>query len=74
VPIVDAPTFDGRRDLSRSFQREIDAVIDRLADELDVSCHRLDPGSREEWVDTALLASGLPLHPPQIDLFSGRRG
>lgn len=74
VPIVEAPTFDGRRDLSQSFQRDIDAVIDRLADDLDVSCHRLDPERRDEWVDTALLASGLPLHPPQIDLFSGRRG
>lgn len=72
VPIVDPPTFDGQRDVSQTFQREIDAVIDRLARELEVPCHRLDPGAREGWVDTVLQLSGLPLHPPQIDLFPAR--
>jgi nicotinamide riboside kinase len=72
VPIVDPPTFDGQRDVSQTFQREIDAVIDRLARELEVPCHRLDPGAREGWVDTVLRVSGLPLHPPQIDLFQAR--
>jgi GTPase SAR1 family protein len=70
VPIIDAPTFDGRRDMSQTFQRDIDGIIDQLAAELAIECHRLDPSARDEWVDTVLLASGLPLHPPQIDMFT----
>ena len=72
VPIVDPPTFDGQRDVSQTFQRDIDGVIDRLARELEVECHRLEAGERESWVDTVLRTSGLPLHPPQIDLFNAR--
>jgi predicted ATPase len=72
VPIIDAPTFDGKRDVSRTFQHAIDAVIDDLARDLGVNCHRLAPEGREGWIDTVLLASGLPLHPPQIDLFPAR--
>lgn len=72
VPIVDPPAFDGQRDVSQAFQREIDGVIDRLAAELEVKCHRLEAGDRESWVDTVLRTSGLPLHPPQIDLFNAR--
>lgn len=70
VPITNAPTFDGLRDVSETFQRDIDAVIDTLADDLGVTCHRLDPDDRDGWVDTILLASGLPLQPPQIELFT----
>ena len=69
VPIIDPPTFDGKRDVSQAFQRDIDAGIDALAGEFGVSCHRLDPLGRDDWVDVILTASGLPLHPPQIDLF-----
>ena len=72
VPIIDAPTFDGQRDVSRTFQEDIDLVIDRLAGELGAACHRLDAAGRDSWVDTVLTESGLPLHPPQIDLFSAR--
>jgi predicted ATPase len=72
VPIIDPPTFDGKRDVSRTFQEDIDRVIDRLARELGVTCHLLDPAARDAWVDTVLTASGLPLHPPQIDLFPAR--
>lgn len=72
VPVIDPPSFDGRRDLSASFQHEIDATIDTLVSELGVRCHRLDPGAREGWVDAVLRAVGLPLHPPQIDLFAAR--
>jgi GTPase SAR1 family protein len=72
VPIVDPPTFDGQRDVSQTFQREIDGVIDRLVRELGVECHRLEAGDREGWVDTVLRTSGLPLHAPQIDLFNAR--
>ena len=56
--------------MSQTFQQDIDATIDRLAHELGVACHRLDPARREEWVDHVLETSGLPLHPPQIDMFT----
>jgi hypothetical protein len=69
VPITSAPSFDGKRDVSEAFQRDIDAVIDELARDLGVRFHLLDRGGRDGWVDEVLLASDLPLHPPQIDLF-----
>ncbi|MEP6590410.1 MAG: AAA family ATPase [Gemmatimonadota bacterium] len=69
VPITAAPSFDGKRDVSESFQHDIDAVIDTLAADLGVRCHALDASHRDGWVDAVLTASGLPLHPPQIDLF-----
>jgi thymidylate kinase len=72
VPIVDPPTFDGQRDVSQTFQRDIDGVIDRLAREQEVTSHYLEAGARDSWVDTVLRVSGLPLHPPQIDLFNAR--
>lgn len=72
VPIIDAPTFDGTRDVNRTFQRDIDGVIDRLVAEFAVDCVPLDSGHREGWVDTILTSCGLPLRPPQIDLFRPR--
>lgn len=71
VPIIQEPSFDGTRDLSTTFQTEVDQVIDELLVTLEVPCHRLDPGDRDGWVDTVLRGVGLPLHPPQIDIFSG---
>jgi thymidylate kinase len=72
VPIINPPTFDGKRDTSQAFQADIDAGIDALAAEFGVTCHRLDAGERDGWVDTILTASGIPLQPPQIDLFRAR--
>jgi len=72
VPIMAAPSFDGTRDVSAAFQSEVDRTIDALVDDLDVSCHRLDPQHRDGWVDEVLKAMSLPLHPPQIDLFAAR--
>ena len=72
VPIIDAPTFDGKRDVSQTFQHEIDVTIDALARDFGVTCHFLDPADREGWVDTVLERTGLPLQPPQIDLFRPR--
>lgn len=69
VPIMAAPSFDGRRDVSEGFQHDIDREIDQLAAELGVTFHQLDPDHREGWIDEVLVTSGLPLHPPQIDLF-----
>jgi len=73
VPVIEPPSFDGKRDVSTEFQHAIDATIDQLARELGVACHPLDPADRDGWVDTVLRVSGLPLHPPQIDLFTTRR-
>ena len=71
VPIVEEPSFDGTRDTSRNFQSEVDQVIDELLDSIGVPCHRLDPDDRDGWVDVVLRGVGLPLRPPQIDIFSG---
>ena len=71
VPVLDAPSFDGMRALSTTFQWEIDGVIDELLDVFQVECHRLDPDDRDGWVDAVLLSMGLPLKPPQIDMFTG---
>ncbi|MDH3290457.1 MAG: ATP-binding protein [Gemmatimonadota bacterium] len=70
VPVLQEPSFDGTRAVSRTFQMEIDAVIDHLLDAFDVPWHRLDPASRPTWVEDVLRALELPLEPPQIDLFS----
>jgi GTPase SAR1 family protein len=70
VPVLQAPSFDGTRAVSGAFQTEIDAVIDDLVDALEVRCYYLDPAGRSAWVDTVLRTTGLPLRPPQIDLFA----
>jgi hypothetical protein len=69
VPVLQAPSFDGTRDVSGTFQGEIDAVINDLLDAFEVPCERLDPGDRDGWVDAVLRGAGLPLSPPQIDIF-----
>jgi hypothetical protein len=69
VPVLHAPSFDGTRDVSGSFQLEIDGVIDELLDAFAVPCHLLDPDDRPGWGDAVLTVMGLPLKPPQIDLF-----
>ena len=71
VPIVAEPSFDGTRDTSATFQAEVDEVIDGLLDDLGVPCVRLDATDRDGWVDAVLQAVGLPLQPPQMDIFSG---
>ena len=70
VPVLQPPSFDGKRDVSQTFQVEIDAVIDRLIEAFKVSAHRLDPAGRPGWVDVVLQAMSLPFVPPQIDLFA----
>lgn len=69
VPVIGAPTFDGKRAVSRSFQLEIDATIDQLVADFDVPVVLLDPSDRDGWVPAALTALALPLQPPQIELF-----
>jgi nicotinamide riboside kinase len=70
VPVVSSPAFDGTRDTSIAFQSAIDQEIDRLLHQFGVACYRLDPDGREGWIDATLAATGLPLRPPQIDIFS----
>ena len=69
VPVLQAPSFDGTRAVSRAFQLEIDRVIDGLLDAFKVQCHRLDPEDRAGWVEVVLELMHLPLAPNQIDLF-----
>jgi thymidylate kinase len=69
VPILQAPRFDGTRDLSEGFQAEIDAQIDSLLVRFGVPCKRLDPARRERWTEDILNHAGLPAVRPQIDLF-----
>ena len=69
VPILHPPSYDGTRDTSGTFQLEVDRLIDQLLEELRVPHIRLEPGDREGWVDTVVEAVGLPLEPPQIDIF-----
>jgi nicotinamide riboside kinase len=69
VPIIHPPSFDGRRDVSRDFQLAIDRTIDELLAAFAVPHHRLDPQTREGWVDDVLTHCGWPLHPPQTELF-----
>lgn len=71
VPVTGAPSFDGKRAVSPSFQLEIDATIDRLVDAFEVRVHRLHAGDRDGWIPAVVRALGLPLQPPQIDLFGG---
>ncbi|HRN52756.1 MAG TPA: ATP-binding protein [Gemmatimonadaceae bacterium] len=70
VPVVQAPSFDGKRAVSRQFQLEIDATIDELVRDFDVPVIALDPSNRDGWVPAVLEALQLPLEPPQIDLFA----
>jgi len=69
VPIIQAPTFDGMRDLSSTFQSEIDELIDELVEVFHVKSHTLDSRHREAWIDDVLEGMGLPTEPPQINLF-----
>jgi hypothetical protein len=72
VPVLQPPSFDGTRAVSRDFQLEIDKGIDALIEAFQVPVHRLDASDRPGWVEAVLQAAGLPLEPPQIDLFSLR--
>ncbi len=73
VPIWEPPSFDGTRDLSESFQTEIDDMIDELVAAFGVSCLRLVPRERPEWLVQILEDLDLPLEPPQLRLFNGGR-
>lgn len=69
VPVLQAPRFDGTRDVSTTFQVEIDAIIDQLLVRFGVRCHRLDPAHRAGWIEAVLERMHLPGQPAQFDLF-----
>lgn len=74
VPIVEAPTFDGTRDTSTSFQGEVDRLIDELLDEFRLPHLRLPADDRTTWIPAVLRELDLPGRPPQLDLFRQRAG
>jgi predicted ATPase len=49
VPIWQPPRFDGTRDTDAAFQREIDAVLDRLIADMKLDVAQLDAIRTEEW-------------------------
>jgi len=69
VPVMDAPSFDGTRAVSRNFQMEIDEIIDQLIAVFGVEVPALDPADRDGWIPTVMQTLGMPLRPPQIELF-----
>lgn len=69
VPVIEAPSFDGKRAVSRSFQMEIDATLERLIDAFSVDVIRLDPADREGWIADVVQSLGLPARAPQVELF-----
>ncbi len=69
VPVLEPPSFDGTRAVSRNFQMEIDGTIDQLLLEFGVEVLQLDPADREGWIGVVMQKLGLPRHAPQIDLF-----
>lgn len=70
VPVIAPPAFDGTRDTSVDFQRDIDHLIDDLLREFDLPPLQLPADSRAGWVGMVLQALTLPAEPPQLDLFS----
>jgi nicotinamide riboside kinase len=72
VPVTDAPSFDGKRAVSRSFQLEIDATLERLISAFSVDVVRLDPADRDGWMPQVVGALRLPERAPQVELFGER--
>ncbi len=75
VPVIKPPSFDGTRDMSVDFQNAIDHTIDELLDAFGLARLSLGSRDRDGWIEAVLGRLGLPLHPPQLDLFNqaGRR-
>lgn len=72
VPVMDAPSFDGTRSISRAFQMDIDATIDSLIVEFDVPVTQLDPADRDGWIGAVVRRLNVMLRQPQIDLFGAK--
>jgi hypothetical protein len=74
VPVLEAPSYDGTRATSRTFQTDIDVLIDELVGAFDVEVQPLDPMDRDAWIPTVMQALQLPMRPPQIDMFGAAVG
>jgi nicotinamide riboside kinase len=72
VPVTAAPSFDGKRAVSRAFQLEIDATLERLIAVFGVHVVRLDPAHREGWIARVVEQLRLPDRAPQVELFGER--
>lgn len=72
VPVIDAPSFDGKRAVSRGFQLEIDATLERLIAAFGVEVERLDPAHREGWIARVVEVLRLPERALQVELFGER--
>lgn len=71
VPVLQAPSFDGKRAVSPAFQLEVDATIERLIEAFAVDVVRLDAADRDGWMGTVVETLRLPSRAPQVDLFAG---
>ncbi len=74
VPVIAPPSYDGTRDVSVTFQQEIDRLIDELLDAFNLPRLVLTAGQRDGWIAAVLERLGLPLHPPQLELFNQAGG
>ena len=74
VPVWEQPRFDGTRDLSETFQLEIDRTIDALVDAFRAPVLRLRVEDHPDWLRQVLETLDLPLEPPQLRLFNGGTG
>lgn len=74
VPVLGELSFDGVRDTSPAFQREIDGVIDTLIDGLGASTVPLSRTEPDRWMAEILAHLELPLDPPQMRLFDDDDG
>lgn len=72
VPVLEAPSFDGTRAVSRSFQMEIDDTIDQLVTAFRVDVLPLDPADRDGWIGVVMRTLAGALRRPQIDLFGAK--
>ncbi|MEM7481159.1 MAG: ATP-binding protein [Acidobacteriota bacterium] len=68
VPIIEDPSPDGIRSSDPGFQRAIDDRLDALLAEAGLDCLRLDPASREHWLEVVEEAVVEALRPPQMRL------
>lgn len=71
VPVLQAPSFDGKRAVSPAFQLEVDATIERLIEAFGVEVVRLDAADRDGWMGTVVETLRFPSRAPQVDLFAG---
>ncbi len=69
VPIVDDVRADGTRSTNAAFQRAVDARVTRELDSRNPrNALRLDPGSREQWLDIVEEDIRAQLETPQLTL------